>query len=154
MVAIREGLEASATVRFIDLTFPEKVEAHQFERAEGAALRRRSQSMQDEAWFSHSRLLRAACVRTGSRDPDDLWDHLYEVDYRSVDTAEFMRGVLAYCALARRTLPRKRCRPTAAWHENRRWPPLSPRSGDERSWSPAASTPSPCRRPRRPCPNR
>ena len=102
LVAIREGLEASAKVRFIDLTFPEKVEAHQFERAKGAALRRRSQSMQDEAWFSHSRLLRAACVRTGSRDPDDLWDHLYEVGYRSVDTAEFMRGVLAYCRLARR----------------------------------------------------
>ena len=58
--------------------------------------------MQDEAWFSHSRLLRAACVRTGARDPDDLWDHLYEVGYRSVDTAEFVRSVLAYCALARR----------------------------------------------------
>jgi hypothetical protein len=102
LVAIRVGLEVGAKVRFIDLTFPEKVEAHQFDREEGVDLRKRSQSMQDEAWFSHSRLLRAACVRTGARDPDDLWDHLYEVGYRSVDTAEFIRSVLAYCALARR----------------------------------------------------
>ncbi len=102
LVAIRVGLEVGAEVRFIDLTFPEKVEAHQFDREEGADLRKRSQSMQDEAWFSHSRLLRAACVRTGARDPDDLWDHLYEVGYRSLDTAEFVRSVLAYCALARR----------------------------------------------------
>jgi hypothetical protein len=102
LVAIRAGLEVGAAVRFIDLTFPEKVEAHPFDREEGAALSNRPQSMQDEAWFSHSRLLRAACVRTGSRDPDDLWDHLYEVNYRSLDTAEFIRGVLAYCMLARR----------------------------------------------------
>ena len=102
LVAIQAGLEVGAKVRFIDLTFPEKVEAHQFDHEEGLDVRKRSQSMQDEAWFSHSRLLRAACVRTGARDPDDLWDHLYEVGYRNVDTAEFIRSVLAYCALARR----------------------------------------------------
>lgn len=102
LVAIRMALDVGAEVRFIDLTFPESVEAQSLDCAEGAAPRKRSQSMQDERWFSHSRLLRAACVRTGSRDPDDLWDHLYEVGYRSVETAEFMRSVLAYCALARR----------------------------------------------------
>jgi hypothetical protein len=103
--AIRAGLEVGAEVRFIDLTFPEKVEAHVLDDGKGGpngASSRRSQSMQDERWFSHSRLLRAACVRTGARDPDDLWDHLYEVDYRERDTAEFVRNVLAYCALARR----------------------------------------------------
>ncbi len=68
----------------------------------GPLPQRRSQSLQEEAWFSHSRLLHTACVRTGSRDPDDLWDHLYEVDYRRQDTAEFIRSVLVYCALARR----------------------------------------------------
>jgi len=101
-VALRAGLEVGAKVRFIDLTFSEKVEAQPCDHEQGAGLRKRSQSMQDEAWFSHSRLLRAACVRTGARDPDDLWDHLYEVGYRGVDAAEFIRSVLAYCALARR----------------------------------------------------
>jgi hypothetical protein len=102
LVAIRTGLEIGAKVCFIDLTLPEQIEAQQFDREEGADLRKRAQSMQDEAWFSHSRLLRAACVRTGSRDPDDLWDHLFEVGHRSVPTVEFMRSVLAYCELARR----------------------------------------------------
>ncbi len=103
LVAIRAGLAIGATVRFIDLTFPEKVESHIFEPQEaGAASRRRTQSLQDEAWFSHSRLLKAACVRCGARDPDDLWDHLYEDDYQQITTAEFMANVLTYCALARR----------------------------------------------------
>jgi hypothetical protein len=102
LAALRAGLEIGAAVRFIDLTFPEKVEASVFDLGDRAPLSRRSQSMQDEAWLAHSRLLQAACVRTGARDPDDLWDHLYEADYRKMETAEFLRGVLAYCALARR----------------------------------------------------
>ena len=52
------------------------------------------------------------------------------------------------------TLPRRPCRPTAARPANRPWPPPSRRNGGGRSWSPAASIPSPCRRPRRPCPSR
>src|SRR5262245_46702534 len=104
LVALQAALAIGAKVAFIDLTFPEKIEAHVLDRAEGAPLaldRRRSQSLQDEAWFTHSRLLDAACVRTGSRDPDDLWDHLFEVDYRELPPDVFIRNVLAYCALAR-----------------------------------------------------
>lgn len=102
LAAVRAGLDVGANVRFIDLTFPEKIEAQVFAEPEQRKVARRSRSLQDEAWFTHSRLLKAACVRTGTRDPDDLWDHLYETDYRSRDTADFMRNVLAYCALARR----------------------------------------------------
>ena len=102
LVAVQAALEIGAKVAFIDLTFPEKIEAHVLDRDEGAPLvRPRSQSLQDETWFTHSRLLQAACVRTGSRDPDDLWDHLFEVDYRERATDDFMHNVLAYCALAR-----------------------------------------------------
>jgi hypothetical protein len=103
LVALQAAQETGAQAAFIDLTFPEKIEAHVLDREEGAPLdRRKSQSMQDEGWLTHSRLLDAACVRTGSRDPDDLWDHLFEVDYREVATDLFIRNVLAYCALARR----------------------------------------------------
>jgi hypothetical protein len=102
LVALQAALEIGARAAFIDLTFPEKVEADVLQREEGAPLgRRQSQSLQDEAWLTHSRLLQAACVRTGSRDPDDLWDHLFEVDYRERATEDFIRNVLAYCALAR-----------------------------------------------------
>ncbi|HOF89576.1 MAG TPA: DUF5682 family protein, partial [Armatimonadota bacterium] len=48
-----------------------------------------------------SRFLAAACQRAGARDPDDLWDHLYEDGYQELDAAAFFRNVLAYCALAR-----------------------------------------------------
>ncbi len=102
-VALKAALEIGAKTAFIDLTFPEKIEAHVHDRDEGAPLSRKSsQSLQDEAWFSHSRLLDAACVRTGARDPDDLWDHLFETDFQQRSTADFLRNVLAYCTLARR----------------------------------------------------
>jgi hypothetical protein len=106
--ATRAGLEVGACVRFVDLTFPEKVEAQLVARAAQSDAdthgvtpvfrhsRQRSQSLQDESWLAHSRLLQAACVRTGARDPDDLWDHLYEVDYRHIETADFIRNVLGY----------------------------------------------------------
>ncbi len=102
LAAIRAAAEVGATARFIDLTFPEKVEAGAVAATAVLPERRGAQSLQAEAWFSHSQLLRAACVRTGARDPDDLWDHLYESDYRSLSTAAFMHNVLTYCALARR----------------------------------------------------
>jgi len=98
--AIVAAAEVGAATSFIDLTFPEKVQAGAAE--ETPKKRRVTQSMQEESWFNHSQLLQAACVRTGSRDPDDLWDHLYEVDYKRVPADEFIRRVLAYCTLARK----------------------------------------------------
>jgi hypothetical protein len=103
LVAIRAGLEVGAAVKFIDLTFPEKVEASVWPETESALpLPRRSQSLQDETNLTHSRLLQAACARTGARDADDLWDHLYEIDFQTHETEQFLRNVLAYCTMARR----------------------------------------------------
>ncbi len=117
LAAIRAGLELDAAVQFIDLSFAEQVEAHRNSIArdqqqtsseeppaassERPSAKRGPRSLQAEGWLSHNRLLKAACVRTGARDPDDLWDHLYEVEYRRLSTAEFMHNVLTYCALAR-----------------------------------------------------
>jgi len=101
--AIRAGLDIGANVRFIDLSFPETIESQDGPSlGEMGKKRKRSASLQDETLLTHSRLLQAACARTGSRDPDDLWDHLYEGNYESLSTAEFMQGVLTYCMLARR----------------------------------------------------
>jgi hypothetical protein len=103
LASIRAGLAIGAKVAFIDLTFPEQIEAQRANCDPNSSVnRRRSQSLQDEHWFTHSRWIQAACVRTGARDADDLWDHLFEVDYRQTATADLMRQVLAYCALARR----------------------------------------------------
>lgn len=97
LVALREGRQVGARLRFIDLTFPEMV------KAEGSApLEMRS--LLGERYLQHSRVLKLACERAGARDPDDLWDRLYESGGERA-TAGFMEDVLAYCALAREDLP-------------------------------------------------
>ncbi|MFI5458281.1 MAG: DUF5682 family protein [Isosphaerales bacterium] len=95
LAAVRTAAEVGAEARFIDLTFPEMVLSE--EKRGGERLR----SLFEERHLQHSRLLQAACDRSGARNPDELWDHLYEVDHRHVDIATFVRNVLGYCALAR-----------------------------------------------------
>ncbi len=96
LVAMRKGLAAGAAVRFIDLTFPEMVLAEgRHKQAEQA------RSLLDEHYLRHSRFLKALCQRTGARDPDDLWDQLYETDFQQMPTEEFIKRVETYCALSR-----------------------------------------------------
>jgi hypothetical protein len=61
----------------------------------------RALSLFEERQFFHSTLLQETCRRVGARDPDDLWDQLYELDHERRQPAGFFRDVLAYCALAR-----------------------------------------------------
>jgi hypothetical protein len=96
LAAVRAAGAVGARAAFIDLTFPEMVVAGRDPVAAHPL------SLLGDDHLTHSRLLREACERTGARDPDDLWDHLYEVDYERRDPAAFVRDVLAYCALARR----------------------------------------------------
>ncbi len=130
LVAIRQGRATGASVRFIDLTFPEMVvnehrHAESAARDDGAPLPTdaasgdapsalaprtradddargvRLRSLLDEQYLRQSAYLRALCERVGARDADDLWDHLYESDFQSVPTDEFIRRVETYCALSR-----------------------------------------------------
>lgn len=94
-VALRRGQELGADVRFIDLTFPEMVEAGR-DAASGQPV-----NLQEEAWSRHNAFLRAACRRAGTRDADDLWDHLFEANHREVSSEAFFRDVLAYCHCVR-----------------------------------------------------
>jgi hypothetical protein len=95
LAAIRAAREVGAATRFIDLTFPEMVTAEHRPKSDKAL------NLLEERHFKHSRFLQAASRRAGVRDSDDLWDHLYEVDFEQMDTAAFMRNVLAWCALSR-----------------------------------------------------
>lgn len=94
LVALQTAHELGIPARFIDLRFDEQLDPEE----SGAA------NLLDERPLHHSRVLRRACERSGARDPDDLWDHLYESD-PDPDPEEFLRGVLAYCALARQGCP-------------------------------------------------
>ncbi len=95
LVALRAADEVGASAKFIDLTFPEMVRAGRIGEDD------RAQSLFDEHALTHSHFLKAVCQRTGARDPDELWDHLYEVEYETVSVEVFMRAVSTYCALAR-----------------------------------------------------
>ncbi len=96
LVAVRSGVAAGAEVRFIDLTFPEMVLAEH-----GQQHKQQARSLLDEQYLRQSRFLKALCERTGTRDPDDLWDHLYETNFQQLSTDEFIKGVETYCALSR-----------------------------------------------------
>jgi hypothetical protein len=100
-VALQAAHAVGADARFVDLTYPEMV------RAETAATQDHEapatvRSLQDEAFLQRSQLLRVACREAGARDPDDLWDCLFEHDFRQRESASFFHGVLTWCALARR----------------------------------------------------
>ena len=53
-----------------------------------------AQSLLEERHLAHSEVLRETCRRVGARDPDDLWDQLYELDHDHRDTARFFQDVL------------------------------------------------------------
>jgi hypothetical protein len=95
LAAIRASAAIGAQARFIDLTFPEMVEHGR------KSLDARAISLFDERHLLHSEVLKGACQRSGARDPDDLWDQLFEIDHERKDGARFFADVLAYCALAR-----------------------------------------------------
>ncbi len=95
LVAVRAAAAVGAACELCDLTFPEMVEAGRV-RADAMA-----QSLMSDRHLLHSAYLEAACRRAGARDPDDLWDGLFESTYRGVSTAHFVRGVLTFCAAAR-----------------------------------------------------
>ncbi|MEM7386770.1 MAG: DUF5682 family protein, partial [Verrucomicrobiota bacterium] len=97
LVALREGQALGAALAFIDLSFPEMVLAEDSDAKEG-----RNRNLLDESYFKHSALLRQACQEAGARDPDDLWDCLFESHFQEKPAATFIREVTAYCAMARR----------------------------------------------------
>ena len=99
LVALRTGAETGARLRFIDLTYPEQIvaEYHTPDEENGT----RPRSLLDEHHLKHSAYLAALARRTGCRDQDDLWDHLFESSFLSTPTDEFIRRVAAYCYMAR-----------------------------------------------------
>ena len=97
LLAIQTALEIDAVCEFIDLNFDEKID----ETTTNEVDTTKPDNLLAERYSKQSRFIQSACERTGTRDPDDLWDHLYELDYRDRDSDEFFRNVLAYCTLMR-----------------------------------------------------
>lgn len=96
LVALREGKNAGAKLKFIDLTFPEQI-THETDVAQNTQPR----SLLDESYLQHSEYLNALAKKCGARDTHELWDTLFEADFWRVSSREFINRVAAYCFLAR-----------------------------------------------------
>lgn len=99
LVALRVGSECGAKIEFIDLDYAEQVlaEHHLSEKA----FKPRIETLMREQHLQRSRYLKLLAERSGCRDFNEMWDHLFESDFRSHPTDEFIREVAAYCYFAR-----------------------------------------------------
>ena len=94
-VALREGAAAGASLAFIDRPW----HAGPRDGQDSDDLR----SLMSDRYLAHSRYLQALAARSGCRDQDELWDHLFELrpaaglrDWRTL-----FADVYCYCAMAR-----------------------------------------------------
>lgn len=99
LIALRRGQEAGAKLRFIDLDYADQVMAR---RLEGETLTKpRIETLLRETHLQRSGYLRALAERSGCRDFNEMWDHLFEADFEKRSTESFMSEVATYCFFAR-----------------------------------------------------
>lgn len=99
LIALRVGTEIGATLRFIDLDYPDQVLAEHI--ADQQLSKPRIQTLMQERYLQQSKFLNALAKRSGCRDFNEMWDHLFEADFRSRGTESFIREVATYCFYAR-----------------------------------------------------
>jgi len=105
LVALRVGSELGARLQFIDLDYPDQINAEQeAEKDSGAP---RVESLLAERHFKRSRYLQSLARRAGCRDHNDLWDHLFEARLGRTSSLnqsvceQFIRDVAGWCYFAR-----------------------------------------------------
>ena len=96
-LALVEAAARGATVRFIDLPSSDRM-MNVEDEAEEVVL-----SLTDEHHLTSSEYVAALCRRTGCRDQNELWDHLFESRIDASDWRSFFTDVGAYCAHVRAT---------------------------------------------------
>lgn len=100
LVALRAGHAIGARLRFIDLEYAEKILADQQEPQPGRASRM-VDSLTDDPHLRHSEYVQELSRRMGCRDFNELWDHLFESGWDSLDTDDFLDRVATWCVMAR-----------------------------------------------------
>lgn len=99
LVALRTGQEIGARLSFIDLDYADQVMA---EHTAGRQMSKpRIDALMQERYLQRSQFLNALAKRSGCRDFNEMWDHLFEARLSSLSTESFMREVAAYCFFAR-----------------------------------------------------
>src|SRR6185369_14441866 len=59
------------------------------------------ETLMQERHLQQSAYLNALAQRSGCRDFNEMWDHLFEVNFQTRSTESFMREVATYCFFAR-----------------------------------------------------
>ena len=98
LVALKSGQEVGAVLEFIDLTFPEQILATKNLSCQTEV---KIRALQEEQYLNRSAYLAQLAKKTGCRDQDDLWDHLFEANFSTISTSKFRENVAAYCFMAR-----------------------------------------------------
>lgn len=100
LVALRAGNEIGARLRFIDLEYADQIFAELTSREQLG--KPRIESLMRETHLQQSSYLQALAERSGCRDFNEMWDHLFEANFQSRSTESFMREFASYCFFARR----------------------------------------------------
>jgi hypothetical protein len=103
LVALRTGQEVNAKLQFIDLNFAEKSSYITPDSGDRQGIQ--TKALLEESYFKRSAYVAALAKKTGCRDADELWDHLFEVNFQGISTAKFIQNVAAYCHMARLDSP-------------------------------------------------
>ncbi len=95
-VALQEAKRLGASVRFIDMPSRLRLSGPDAIPDRGGV-----RSLTSDVAFSSSDFIGVLCQRTGCRDQNDLWDHLFEHQLGEPDWRGFFATVAAYCAAVR-----------------------------------------------------
>ncbi len=99
LVALRTGNEIGARLRFIDLEYADQILVEHIGREQLG--KPRIESLMRETHLQESTYLQALAQRSGCRDFNEMWDHLFEANFQSRSTESFMREFASYCYFTR-----------------------------------------------------
>ena len=102
LVALRIGNELGARLRFIDLDYADQILAQHTNREQLS--KPRVESLLEETHLQESTFLQALAQRSGCRDFNEMWDHLFEANFQSRSTQSFVREFASYCFFSRRDM--------------------------------------------------
>jgi hypothetical protein len=99
LIALRAGREVGAVLKFIDLDYADQILA---EHLAGTQMSKpRIETLLQERYLARSTYLNALAQRSGCRDFNEMWDHLFEANFQSRPARSFMEEVATYCFFGR-----------------------------------------------------
>ena len=101
LVAIRHGFAHAIPTRFIDLPYSELALLERGERGGDEG----KNTYYSDYYLARSAYIESLCKKQGCRDYGELWEKLFEIGGLSMDTAAFIRSMLALCHFSRVDYP-------------------------------------------------